>query len=68
MPIFEYQCQKCQNVFEELVMSSKTKVCCPSCQSRKVKRLMSAPSSTNAGKGGALGTTGASACGTGGFS
>ena len=68
MPIFEYQCQKCHNVFEELVMSSKSNVCCPSCQSKKVKKLMSAPSNLDTGKGGALGGIGTSSCGTGGFS
>lgn len=68
MPIFEYQCQKCQDAFEELVMNSKTKVCCPKCGSKKVKKLMSAPTAIDAGKGGALGSAGAASCGTGGFS
>ncbi len=40
MPIYEFLCNKCDNEFEELVFSS-TKVECPECGSKKVKRLVS---------------------------
>ncbi len=40
MPIYEFECQKCKADFEELVFSS-TKVECPECGSKKVKRLLS---------------------------
>ena len=43
MPIFEYQCQKCEHTFEELVLGDKQpELKCPSCNSRKVKKLLSA--------------------------
>ena len=45
MPIYEFQCAKCANEFEELVMSSKpeaiAKVACPECGSHKVKKKVS---------------------------
>jgi putative FmdB family regulatory protein len=42
MPIFDYRCSACDAVFEQLVRGS-AKVSCPSCESRKVERLMSLP-------------------------
>lgn len=41
MPIYEFHCQKCGQDFETLVFKSDEKVNCPSCDSKKVKRLMS---------------------------
>lgn len=47
MPIYEYRCGKCGNEFERFFSSHKkmteTKVGCPSCASKRVKRLISAP-------------------------
>ena len=40
MPIFEYQCQKCDNQFE-LLVSSDTPIACPDCSSDQVKKLFS---------------------------
>ncbi|KKR06953.1 MAG: FmdB family regulatory protein [Candidatus Peregrinibacteria bacterium GW2011_GWC2_39_14] len=43
MPIFEFQCQKCLTVFEELVLSGrKPDLACTKCKSKDIKRLMSA--------------------------
>lgn len=42
MPIFEYQCKKCERLFEELVMNSTQEVCCPSCGSSDIEKLISA--------------------------
>ena len=40
MPIYTYRCAACDSEFEQLVRSD-TKVACPSCQGRKLERLMS---------------------------
>ncbi|MEW6026609.1 MAG: zinc ribbon domain-containing protein [Planctomycetota bacterium] len=43
MPIYEYQCRKCEKVFEALIRSDKdvTALCCPHCQGKKVNKLFS---------------------------
>lgn len=39
MPIFEYYCTRCKELFEELVMHpGKEKVCCPSCHDHRHTR------------------------------
>lgn len=40
MPIFEYRCQQCEKEFETLVRG-KEKPECPSCNSRKLEKLLS---------------------------
>ena len=69
MPIFEYRCRHCNQVFEELVFSSLTKdedIICPKCGGNKTERMMSAFSS--AGASGAGSFAGSSPCGSSGFS
>ena len=43
MPLYEYQCKKCERKFETLVSSSKTNdaVECPSCGSDETTKLLS---------------------------
>ena len=41
MPIYEYRCEKCGDVFEELVSGGKEPENCPGCGSRKLKKLFS---------------------------
>jgi putative FmdB family regulatory protein len=41
MPIFEYECESCGRLFEELVMSAAQEIACPSCGSGKVEKLIS---------------------------
>lgn len=42
MPIFEYQCKACNNVYEELVTGDRDKkIPCPACGSDKTHKLMS---------------------------
>ncbi|MEO0092253.1 MAG: zinc ribbon domain-containing protein [candidate division WOR-3 bacterium] len=45
MPIYEYQCDKCKHIFEELVFNSqdrmKAGICCPKCHNKKVNLLYS---------------------------
>jgi putative FmdB family regulatory protein len=47
MPIYEYRCAKCGNDFDRFFTSHKkmteTKIACPNCASKRVKRLISAP-------------------------
>jgi putative FmdB family regulatory protein len=40
MPIYEYQCRKCSNQFELLVLKA-TVVECPTCQSQDLEQLLS---------------------------
>jgi len=49
MPIFEYNCQSCDEHFETIVMSVREKISCPKCSSKKVQKQLSvfaAPAST----------------------
>jgi putative FmdB family regulatory protein len=42
MPLYEYECRSCENVFEELVTGNE-KVACPKCGSKKLEKLFSVP-------------------------
>ncbi len=43
MPIYEYQCNKCETIFETLVFSSsREKIECAECGSDEVRKLISA--------------------------
>ncbi len=41
MPMFDFRCDACGHVFEELVTSSAQVPECPKCHSSKVARLLS---------------------------
>jgi putative FmdB family regulatory protein len=41
MPIFEYECLKCEQQFEHLERASSPKAACPSCGADQVQRLVS---------------------------
>jgi putative FmdB family regulatory protein len=43
MPFYEYQCEQCGQLFEELVrsMTATPKVACPSCGSKKTVQQLS---------------------------
>lgn len=43
MPIYEYRCQKCEQVFEHLArsMNGESRVACPECGSSKTERMLS---------------------------
>jgi putative FmdB family regulatory protein len=43
MPIYEYQCQKCQEIFESLQLSRATEedTDCPQCGSDRTERIVS---------------------------
>lgn len=41
MPIYEFECERCGDRFEELVPSEVPSVACPSCGSSRARRLLS---------------------------
>ncbi|MBM3314395.1 zinc ribbon domain-containing protein [candidate division WOR-3 bacterium] len=43
MPIREFRCSSCRNVFETLVLGpgDRSELCCPDCGSRKLRQLFS---------------------------
>ncbi len=41
MPVYEYQCGKCDEKFEQLVRTGREKAACPRCRGRKLKKLFS---------------------------
>lgn len=43
MPIFDFQCQQCTEVFEVMCKSTDKAQPCPHCGSNQVKKLLSAP-------------------------
>lgn len=51
MHLFDYRCEECGHVFEELVESREAQVACPSCASQRARRQLSAFS---IGRGGAV--------------
>ncbi|TFH00314.1 MAG: zinc ribbon domain-containing protein [Calditrichales bacterium] len=68
MPIFEFKCNECQHIFEELVFTSNPdpkSMICPECGKKNANKLVSAFSS--AGGGGLSMSRGASSCGSSGF-
>ena len=42
MPIYEFECQRCGERFEELTASGATAPACPSCGANETRRLFSA--------------------------
>ncbi|WP_320169454.1 zinc ribbon domain-containing protein [Maridesulfovibrio sp.] len=45
MPIYEYKCLECGNIYEEISSPEATSAACPSCGSNSVEKLMSSTSS-----------------------
>ncbi len=61
MPIFEFLCTSCGNVFEKLVYGSSDEVICRNCGSSELTKLLSTSSSlsgTKQGKVPGIGDTG----------
>jgi len=72
MPMYDYRCKNCDEVFEELVFSSTTpdeEIKCPKCGQNKSNRLFSAPMISTGGSSSNTVTTSSSrGCGSSGFS
>lgn len=41
MPIFMYECKKCNKEFEKLVIKDTCEIICPTCKSDSVRKIMS---------------------------
>jgi len=65
MPIYEYKCKKCENIFSKLVFNQDTKIECPSCKSEDVEKQISTISSSS---GGSSGSCYGGGCASSGFS
>ena len=59
MPIYEYRCEECDEVFELLVrsLSQQAEPACPQCGSHKVKRVISLFGLAKASSSTTLGTS-----------
>ena len=49
MPMYDYSCQDCRAVFEELLVKDEDAVDCPQCGSAQTVRRLSAPSPLKTG-------------------
>lgn len=43
MPIYEFVCKKCKEVFESFVMKGADDISCPKCGSKELEKLISTP-------------------------
>ncbi len=69
MPIYEYRCQTCGKMFEELVSgNSSASVPCPSCHSAKTEKLMSVLGGISMGSSKGASCGAADSCGAAGSS
>ncbi|NCC52469.1 MAG: zinc ribbon domain-containing protein [Spartobacteria bacterium] len=69
MPLYEYQCEKCEETFEFLAKNSEEKPGkCPNCGSKKTRKLLSTFSASVPSGGGSscdLGSCSTGTCSTG---
>lgn len=66
MPIYEYKCRKCGNIFEKLVFNSDQEegFVCPTCGGQDTCRLMSSFSCGPSSGAGDLGVGASPSCGS----
>ena len=62
MPLYEFRCEKCENVIERLcrVGTNGKDLKCPNCGGAKMRRLMSVFSARTKGEGGSSTSVGSS--------
>jgi putative FmdB family regulatory protein len=51
MPLYEYQCEPCDRIFETLIRGSSDVARCPGCGSIEVAKLLSVPAAAHTGQG-----------------
>lgn len=71
MPMYDYRCKNCDEVFEELVFSSDAsdeEIECPKCGQNQSERLLSAPMISTGGSSNGVSTSSSGGCGHSGFS
>jgi putative FmdB family regulatory protein len=49
MPLYEYQCEPCDHMFESLIRGAGDVARCPRCGSVEVAKLLSVPAAAQAG-------------------
>ena len=49
MPMYDFSCQDCTTIFEELLVKDEDAVACPKCGSARTVRMLSAPSPLKTG-------------------
>ena len=70
MPMYDYRCKNCDEIYEELVFSSDTpnkEIKCPKCGETKSERLLSAPTISTGSASMSNGTSTNRGCGHSGF-
>ncbi|MBU0529255.1 zinc ribbon domain-containing protein [bacterium] len=71
MPMYDYRCKNCDEVFEELVYSSMVpdeEIKCPNCGQNNSERLLSAPMISTGGSNSGYSSNTSRGCGSSGFS
>jgi len=64
MPIYEYHCEGCSTDFEYLVLGQDGPGSCPTCNSKKLEKIMSPCGFVSKGNGGAtVSSSAGSSCG-----
>jgi putative FmdB family regulatory protein len=48
MPLYEYNCPKCDSEFELLIRSSRDTPACPTCGTKKIEKRLSVPAAHSA--------------------
>ncbi|MBW7899109.1 Zinc ribbon domain protein [Candidatus Brocadiaceae bacterium B188] len=66
MPIYDFQCNECNTIFDEYFLSAseQKKLFCPSCQSGNVKKIFSVFGTSVKSGGGAAYDGGSGGCGS----
>jgi putative FmdB family regulatory protein len=54
MPIYEYECKLCRQIFETLIRSSSDVAHCPACGNTEVVKQLSIPATAHSGRSNAL--------------
>lgn len=63
MPIFEFQCEDCGEIFEELIIGNKIEgIKCKRCQSQRVHKVLSPVAFKSGGKFIGSGGSGCGSC------
>ena len=72
MPMYDYRCKNCDEIFEELVFSSSvpdSEIQCPKCGKSQSERLLSAPTVSTGGSSISMSpASNSGGCGHSGFS
>lgn len=71
MPMYDYRCKNCDEVFEELVVSSSVpdeEIRCPKCGQNNSERMLSAPMVSTGGSSNSISSLSSNGCGYSGFS